>query len=103
KYDPSHCLNEGTFDYLSEMKDWTDRFYHFHIKGTIQINRDHVDDPPAGLDMINWRAVMGILYRFHYDGMLSIEPHSHTWSGDLGDWGVKFTINYIKPMIYQGE
>ncbi len=104
KYDPSHCLNEGSEDYLGEMKDWTEYFYHFHVKGTLQINRRHVDDPPAGLDMINWRAVMGLLYRYHYNGMLSIEPHSHTWyDGELGDWGIRFTIDYIDPMIFKGK
>ena len=100
KYDPSHCINEGDGDYLGEMKDWGERFYHFHIKGTININGKHVDDPPAGLDMINWGAVMGILYEKKYEGMLSIEPHSRTWFGEMGDWGVLYTIDYIKKMIY---
>lgn len=102
KFDPSHCINVGSGDYLGEIKDWADRFYHFHIKGTININGEHVDDPPAGLDMINWRAVMGILYDREYDGMLSIEPHSGTWRGDMGEWGVKYTIKYISDMIYNG-
>ena len=102
KYDPSHCINSGSGKYLEEIKDWADRIYHFHIKGTININGDHVDDPPAGLDMIDWRQIMGLLYEYKYDGMLSIEPHSGTWQGAMGEWGIKLTINYIDPMIYKG-
>lgn len=101
KFDPSHCINQGRLDYLGEIKDWGDKIYHFHIKGTININGDHVDDPPAGLDMVNWREVMGLLYAKGYDGMLSIEPHSRIWrTGDLGEWGIKYTIDYISPMMY---
>ncbi len=102
KYDPSHCINYGTGKYIEEINDWADRIYHFHIKGTININGNHVDDPPAGLDMIDWRQVMGLLYAHGYDGMLSIEPHSHTWRGDLGEWGIKVTIDYISKMVYGG-
>lgn len=102
KYDPSHCINSGSGKYLEEIKDWADRFWHFHIKGTININGDHVDDPPAGLDMIDWRQIMGLLYEYRYNGMLSIEPHSGTWKGDLGEWGIKLTIDYISKMVYTG-
>ncbi len=102
KYDPSHCINSGSGKYLEEINDWADRIYHFHIKGTININGDHVDDPPAGLDMIDWRQIMGLLYEYKYDGMLSIEPHSGTWQGELGEWGIKLTIDYISKMVYTG-
>ncbi len=102
KFDPSHCINSGSGKYLEEINNWADKIYHFHIKGTININGDHVDDPPAGLDMVDWRQVMGLLYAHNYDGMLSIEPHSHTWNGDLGEWGIKLTIDYISKMIYTG-
>lgn len=102
KFDPSHCINVGSGDYLGEIKDWGERFYHFHIKGTVNVNGEHVDDPPAGLDLINWRAVLGILYDREYNGMLSIEPHSGTWQGAMGDWGINYTIKYISDMIYNG-
>ena len=102
KYDPSHCINSGSGKYLEEIKDWADRFYHFHIKGTININGDHVDDPPAGLDMVDWRQIMGLLYEYKYNGMLSIEPHSGTWKGDLGEWGIRFTVDYISKMVFPG-
>lgn len=98
KYDISHCLSRDG-DYLQEMLDWGDRFYHFHLKGVVTINGEHHDDAPAGLDMINWPVVMDILYTLDYDGMLSIEPHSNYWTGKKGQWGIDYTINYFRPMI----
>ncbi len=98
KYDPSHCLNRGG-NYLAEMRDWGDRFYHFHLKGRVEIDGEGYDDAPAGLDMIKWPAVMDILYTKDYNGMLSIEPHSHYWRGKKGQWGIDFTINYFKPFV----
>ncbi len=100
KYDTSHCINSGSGDYIGEAVAWGDRFYHVHIKGTINVNGEHVDDPPAGLDMTDWRQFMGVLYNKHYNDGLSIEPHSATWKGDLGDWGVKVTVDYIKKLIF---
>ena len=100
KYDVSHCINVHHGDYKQEIADWGKRFYHFHIKGTINIGGRHIDDPPAGLDMVDWHTVMGLLYQAGYDAMLSIEPHSGVWKGKLGDWGIKYTINYIGKMIY---
>ncbi|MCQ2461944.1 MAG: sugar phosphate isomerase/epimerase [Clostridia bacterium] len=100
KYDPTHCINSGSGDYLGEMKEWGDRFYHVHLKGTINVNGDHVDDPPAGMDMINWGAFMGILYKKHYNGTLAIEPHSGTWKGELGEFGVQYTIDCMKKLIF---
>ncbi|MGI6772069.1 MAG: sugar phosphate isomerase/epimerase [Clostridiales bacterium] len=102
KYDPSHCINCGSADYLGEIAEWGKRIFHFHIKGTLNYCGKHLDDPPAGLDMVQWRPIMGLLYKHGYDGMLSIEPHSRTWCGKLGDWGVKLTIDYISKMVYTG-
>ena len=98
KYDASHCINRGG-DYLKELRDWGDRVYHVHIKGILHIDNDGYDDPPAGLDMINWGGLMDVLYTKDYDGMLSIEPHSHYWKGKKGQWGIDFTINFIRPFI----
>jgi len=102
KYDPSHCINVHHGDYLAEIQEFGDRIYHFHIKGTLNIAGRHVDDPPAGLDGTDWNAVLGLLYAKGYDGMLSIEPHSNTWQGSMGDWGVDYTIDYISKMLYKG-
>ncbi len=98
KYDPSHCINRFG-DYLKEMADWGHRFHHFHIKGTLHVGGDHYDDPPAGLDQTNWGAVMAILHIHNYKGMLSIEPHSSNWFGYKGQWGIDFTINYIRQFL----
>ena len=98
KYDTSHCIGRGG-DYLKEMLDWGDRIYHFHVKGSSYIAGEHYDDPPAGLDDVKWGPVMNLLYTKGYDGMLSIEPHSDKWKGALGDWGVDFTIAFIRPYI----
>ena len=102
KYDTSHCINRRG-DYLKEIADWGDRIYHFHIKGNLQVNGESYDDSPAGLDTTKWPAVMALLYIKNYDGMLSIEPHSHNWRGRKGQWGVQFTINYMRPFILPAD
>jgi sugar phosphate isomerase/epimerase len=99
KYDPSHCINSGSGDYLGEIDEFGDRFYHFHVKGTLNLKGCHIDDPPAGLDMINWRAVMGMLYARNYQAVLSVEPHSGIWRGPLGEWGIQYTKKFIEEMI----
>lgn len=98
KFDASHSINGGR-DYYEEIKTWGHRFYHVHVKGSLNVNGTHVDDPPAGLDMINWRAILGLLYAANYDGTLSIEPHSNTWQGDLGERGLDLTIRYMKSLL----
>ncbi len=98
KYDASHCLSRGG-DYLAEIRDWGERFYHFHLKGAVYINGEHYDDAPAGLDMIDWKSVIDLLYTKDYNGMLSIEPHSHFWEGKKGQWAIDYTISYFRPMI----
>ena len=60
---------------------------------------DSYDNPPAGIDVINWRAFFAILYKYGYDGYLAIEPHSATWRGDKGEKGVKYTIKYIRDLM----
>jgi sugar phosphate isomerase/epimerase len=98
KYDPSHAYKRGA-DYLPEMSDWGERIAHFHIKGVVRAGDRAVDDPPAGMDDINWGAVFAILYARGYKGDLSIEPHSKTWSGELGDAGVVYTRKFIEKFI----
>lgn len=99
KFDPSHCIYAGG-DYLSEIKKWGNRFAHIHIKGSLVIDGERFDDPPAGLDQTNWGAFMAALYAVGYDGTLSIEPHSSTWQGELGDKGVDYTIKTIRSMMF---
>ena len=42
---------------------------------------------------------MALLYIANYNGMLSIEPHSHNWRGAKGQWAVEYTINFMKPFL----
>jgi sugar phosphate isomerase/epimerase len=98
KFDASHSINGGR-DYYEEIKNWGHRFYHMHIKGSLNVNGKHVDDPPAGLDMINWRAILGMVYWAGYEGNLSLEPHSNVWNGDLGERGLYSSIRYIKSLL----
>ena len=64
KYDPSHSINhnQGKEIYLSEMRDYADRFYHFHLKGVVYIDGKKYDEPPVGLDSVRWGNVFDILY-----------------------------------------
>lgn len=109
KYDPSHSTERtGSYDYyLPEMIEFGDRIYHFHVKGSLIVNGKRYDDPPAGMDGINWGAVFDILYTKNYNGAICYEPHSQYWTGSKGRWGIDFSLNYIKPFImpedYKGE
>lgn len=98
KFDPSHCIYDGK-DYLKEMRDWGDRFNHVHIKGSLVIDGERFDDPPAGLDGTNWGAFMNILYTKNYQGGLSIEPHSDYWKDELSNKGIDSTIRFIKNLL----
>ena len=99
KFDPSHTVNGGR-DYLSEAALYGANFDHVHLKGTLNIDGRHIDDPPAGMDLINWGALLSILRKYNYQGMLSIEPHSATWQGELGEQGLKYTIDYFKKLLF---
>ena len=99
KFDPSHTVNGGR-DYLSEAALYGANFDHVHLKGTLNIDGRHIDDPPAGMDMINWGALLSILRKYNYQGMLSIEPHSATWQGELGEQGLTYTIDYFKKLLF---
>lgn len=98
KYDPVHPRQYGR-DYLQELADWGHKVKHVHLKGTLIVNGVHVDDPPAGLDQTDWKSVLCILRAKGYDGTLSIEPHSAVWQGELGEKGIKYTIDYMRSIM----
>ena len=98
KYDPSHGMSYGDGDYLKEMTRWAYRFAHVHLKGVVMSENRLWDSPPAGMDMVNWPAVLAILYTVGYEGALSIEPHSGKWMGELGDKGLNRTIEYFRNL-----
>lgn len=101
KYDPSHCRYAMGEDYLSEMKKWGSRFAHVHIKGSLIVDGERLDDPPAGLDQTNWGAFMATLYACGYDGTLSIEPHSSVWQGECGDKGLRYSIRTMRSLMFR--
>ena len=98
KFDASHAYNRDE-NYLEQLSDWGERVAHVHIKGTTHAGKRKVDDPPAGMDDILWRPLFSILYARKYDGDLSIEPHSATWRGELGEAGVAFTRDFIRGFM----
>lgn len=101
KFDPSHSINHngGGEDYLVEMRDYADKFYHFHLKGVVYIDGKKYDEPPVGLDSVRWGNVFDILYTKNYDGLCSLEPHSPQWTGRKASWGVHFSVNYMKQFF----
>jgi sugar phosphate isomerase/epimerase len=99
KFDPSHSRYAGR-DYQKELRDWGGRIRHVHIKGSVIIDGQRFDDPPAGLDQTDWRTFMAILYGKGYEGGLSIEPHSDVWRGELGSKGVRFTVDFMRNMMF---
>ena len=98
KFDASHAYNRDE-DYVQQLSDWGERVAHFHVKGTVHAGARRVDDPPAGMDDLNWGALFAILYARKYTGDLSIEPHSATWNGALGNAGVEYTVRFIRPFL----
>lgn len=98
KFDPSHSRYAGS-DYLQELADWGDRVRHVHLKGSLLVGGQRIDDPPAGLDQTDWKSVLNILRAKGYTGGLSIEPHSPVWQGDLGERGIRYTIQYFRSLM----
>ena len=98
KFDASHAYNRNE-NYIEQLSDWAERVAHFHVKGTVHAGARKVDDPPAGMDDLNWSAMFAILYSRKYTGDLSIEPHSATWHGELGNAGVLFTRDFIRKFM----
>ena len=68
----------------------------------MNVNGKHVDDPPAGMDGTNWGALISILHKHGYDGMLSIEPHSSTWQGELGEKRLEVLYRLLQKTAFYG-
>lgn len=100
KFDPSHARYAGE-DYLKDVKEWGHRFYHVHLKGSMIVNGERVDDPPAGLDDTNWPVFLSLLRASGYDRGLSIEPHSPIWNGTLGEQGLRYTVDYMNRLLFR--
>ncbi len=98
KFDASHAYKRHE-DYLGQLSDWGRRVAHVHLKGVVLAGTGYVDDPPAGMDDLNWSAIFAILYSRGYNGDLSIEPHSAVWNGELGEFGVAFTKHFAEQFL----
>ncbi len=100
KYDPSHAVYDGC-DYLKETRDWGHKIVHAHAKGTLIIDGEPLEDPPAGLDQTNWGAFLAVLYSRNYQGDLSIEPHARTWMGSRYYAGIRIAANHLRPLMVE--
>jgi sugar phosphate isomerase/epimerase len=102
KYDCSHSYYDNR-DYLAEIRDFGKFFAHTHIKGCVKAEGRQVDDPPAGLDQIDWRSVIALLYKYEYKGVLSLESHSKIWNDAkrLKYQGLRFSAKYIKSLLVE--
>lgn len=103
-----YCHVKGVVqgDAFSEVEEWKQYdMLHRHPELADELMEDRkegrlwYDNPPAGIDVINWRAFFAILYKYGYDGYLAIEPHSQTWQGEKGEKGLKYTIKYIRDLM----
>jgi len=99
KFDPSHTFYDGR-DYLKEARDWGHRFYHLHGKGVLMIDGQPFEDPPPGMDMINWGALMAVLYHHNYDADINIEPHARTWTGERRYAGILIAKRHLEQFIF---
>lgn len=104
----TYCHVKGVVqgDAFSEAKNWGARDIlakHPELESEFAAdfaeNHRWYDNPPAGIDVIDWRAFFAILYKYGYDGYLAIEPHSATWQGEKGEKGVQYTIKYIRDLM----
>ena len=98
-YEPQHM---GLFKIMHEHPELAEQLRTLLLiknDGPFAYQPQSYDNPPAGIDAINWRAFFAALYQHGYDGDLAIEPHSRTWRGELGEKGVRYTIQYIRDLM----
>ena len=95
KFDPSHPFYRGE-DYLAQMRDWGHRFHHTHAKGGMKtLGGERIQDPPAGMDQIDWPSFMAMLHLTGYEKDLNLEPHAHTWNRHTYTYPVLFTLTSL--------
>ncbi|PWV90593.1 sugar phosphate isomerase/epimerase [Paenibacillus cellulosilyticus] len=100
KYDPSHARFSGG-NYLEETFNWGHRFYHVHLKGSLVLHGQKVDEPPAGLDQTDWRSFLGLLRAAGYKGGLSIEPRKSALPAELDSKGIDYSVAYFKQLLLE--
>ena len=97
KFDPANSRYAGE-DYLAVLAQWAHRVQHVHLKGSVMINGQPIDDPPAGLDQTDWPALLACLRRVGYDRGLSLEPHSDFWRGEKLQKGIRLSVRYFDAL-----
>ncbi|WP_127539653.1 sugar phosphate isomerase/epimerase family protein [Paenibacillus illinoisensis] len=100
KFDPSHARFFGG-DYLQEALDWGHRFYHVHLKGSLLVNGQKVDEPPAGMDQTDWPSFIATLRAAGYNAGLSIEPRKSALPDELADKGIDYSATYFKKLLLE--
>lgn len=100
KYDPSHARFFGG-DYMQEALDWGHRFYHVHLKGSLLVNGQKVDEPPAGMDQTDWPSFIATLRAAGYNAGLSIEPRKSALPDELAEKGIDFSAAYFKKLLLE--
>lgn len=98
KYDPAHAFDFGR-DPMQELAEWGDRVVHMHLKGSLFVNGQRIDDTPCGLDQTNWKGMLGILYAKGFDGTMSLEPHGSVWTGEREAAGVRYSVQYMRSLM----
>jgi sugar phosphate isomerase/epimerase len=102
KFDLSHTVGRGG-DYFVELRDYGKYIHHFHVKGILQIEGQVYDNAPPGFDLVPWGAVIDTHYANQYTGGLSLEPYSSKWTGKRGEWGIEFSIKYLRQFLMPNE
>lgn len=100
KFDPSHARFFGG-DYMRETFDWGHRFTHVHLKGSLLVDGQKVDEPPAGLDQTDWPSFIATLRAVGYDACLSIEPRKSALPDELESKGVDYSVSYFKKLLLE--
>jgi len=98
KFDPSHPFYDGR-DYLVELRDWGARVKHVHAKGAVILGGKPFEDPPAGMDQIDWGTLFAILYHHGYNADINIEPHAQTWLGERRYAGILLAQRHLRRYV----
>ena len=99
--EPVYVALEGLYKKFPGLLDALEQMPMFSNRPPFTYYPSSYDNPPAGIDMIDWKSFFAALYQCGYDGDLSIEPHSATWEGELGEKGLMYTIRFIRDLMLQ--
>jgi sugar phosphate isomerase/epimerase len=78
KVDPVGIIRHMKIEPYEVIKAIGDIIVHFHCKDILRYD-DYEIEPPVGMGQIEWNKLIAMLYDFHYDSYLVIEPHGPMW------------------------